>query len=342
MTQTGTRGRHGGGSARQRGDRWEFRFRLDGAQRSVYGHTLAEARVKAQALRCESRRLLPSSPTVRQWLDEWLTVREGTLRAQTWLAYNFYVRRHISPVLGGVRLAALTAHHIDQLHASMRHTVSGTTAHHAHCVFASALRSAARHGHFVSSAVHDVPPPRRSSRPVETLSRDEVNRLITSARGDPLEGAYVLAVTLGMRQGELRGLRWSAIQLDQHRLVVRGNATRTVDNQQVISLPKTRAGHRSLRLPDIVVDALLRTPRQGDLVWPGPGGDPIPASTFCKRWISIRRRAGIRPINFHAVNVPADDPVGTMDRFTDGLKRVLAAPKVEVRVKSRRGKRKRR
>jgi len=40
-------------------------------------------------------------------------------------------------------------------------------------------------------------------------------------------------------------------------------------------------------------------------------------------------------------DVPADDPVGTMDRFTDGLKRVLAAPKVEVRPKHRR-KRKRR
>jgi len=42
-----------------------------------------------------------------------------------------------------------------------------------------------------------------------------------------------------------------------------------------------------------------------------------------------------------APDVPADDPVGTMDRFTDGLKRVLAAPKVEIRPKPRRQKRKR-
>lgn len=43
-----------------------------------------------------------------------------------------------------------------------------------------------------------------------------------------------------------------------------------------------------------------------------------------------------------AADVPADDPVGTMDRFTEGLKRVLAAPKVVLRHKPRRRKRKRR
>src|SRR5437588_1286907 len=45
----------------------------------------------------------------------------------------------------------------------------------------------------------------------------------------------------------------------------------------------------------------MRTPRRGELVWPGHRGEPMPASTLCKRWASMRRRAGIRPINFHAL-----------------------------------------
>jgi integrase len=155
----------------------------------------------------------------------------------------------------------------------------------------SALRSAARHGYDVSSAINDVPPPRRSSPLIETLSRDEVTRLINTAHGDALEAAYVLAVTVGMRQGELRGLRWSAVQLQERRLVVRDNATRTLDNQQVISSPKTRAGHHSVRLPEVAVDALMRTPRRGELVWPGPGGGPMAASSFCTRCAAMRRRA---------------------------------------------------
>jgi integrase len=212
-----------------------------------------------------------------------------------------YARQHIVPAIGDVRLDALTPGHIDQLHTRMLRTVSPTTTFHAHGVLSSALRSAARHGHWVSFAIHDVPPPRRSSPLIETLTRDEATRLIEIAHGDALEAAYVLAVTLGMRQGELRGLRWSAVQLQERRLVVRGNATRTLDNQQVISLPKTRAGHRSLRLPEVAVDALMRTPRRGELVWPGPGGDPMPASSFCTRWAAMRQRAGIRPVNLDAL-----------------------------------------
>jgi Phage integrase family len=49
------------------------------------------------------------------------------------------------------------------------------------------------------------------------------------------------------------------------------------------------------------VDELMRTPCRGELVWPGPRGEPMPASSFCTRWAAMRRRAGIRPVNFHAL-----------------------------------------
>jgi integrase len=204
MTTSKKRGRRGTGSARKRGARWEFCFRISGTQHSVYGRTLAEVRRKAEAIRAEWRR--GSSPTVQDWLAQWLALRRGAWRPQTWRAYNMYAQHHLVPTIGDVPIHALTADHIDQLHARMLCTVSATTTHHAHGVLSSARRSAARHGHQVSSAIHDVPPPRRASPLVETLSRDEVTRLIDAAYGDALEAAYVLAVTVGMRQGELRGI----------------------------------------------------------------------------------------------------------------------------------------
>src|SRR5487761_716918 len=218
MTTSRNRGRRGAGSARKRGDRWEFRFRLGGRQHSVYGRTLAEARSKAQATRAESQQRL--SPTVGDWLAQWLALRRDAWRPQTWPSYNMYAQHHIVPTIGDVPIHALTAEHIDQLHTTMLRTVSATTTRHAHDVLASALRAATRRGLQVSSAIRDVPPPRRSSPLIETLTRDEVTRLINTAYGDALEAAYVLAVTLGVRQGELRGLRWSAVQLQERRLVV--------------------------------------------------------------------------------------------------------------------------
>jgi hypothetical protein len=89
-----------------------------------------------------------------------------------------------------------------------------------------------------------------SSPLIETLTRDEVTRLINTAYGDALEAAYVLAVTLGMRQANY-GDSGGAPSSCKSAAWWCEAARRTLDNQQVISLPKTRAGHRSLRSPSM-------------------------------------------------------------------------------------------
>jgi integrase len=165
----------------------------------------------------------------------------------------------------------------------------------------TALTDAKRRGLRLTNTVWAVTAPRRASREIQTLTRGEVGRLLESVRGDPLEAIYVLAVTLGLREGELLGLTWQHVDLDQRRLVIRGNATRSLDGTRAVTEPKTAAGRRVLRLPSIAAGALERTPHLGELVWPGPNGQPLPASTFYKRWMAVRRRAGIRPVSFHAL-----------------------------------------
>ncbi len=49
------------------------------------------------------------------------------------------------------------------------------------------------------------------------LTEEEVNTLFAlfeTVKDDPLEAVYVLAVTAGLRKGELLGLKWSGINLD--------------------------------------------------------------------------------------------------------------------------------
>ena len=175
---------------------------------------LLDPRFREARLRTRDRREIARTSTATPpWAigsPSGCSLRRDAWRPQTWRAYNLYVQHHIVPAIGDVPIHALTAEHIDQLHTTMLRTVSATTTRHAHDVLASALRAATRRGLRVSSAIRDVPPPRRSSPLIEPLTRDEVTRLINTAYGDALEAAYVLAATLGMRQGELRGLRWSA------------------------------------------------------------------------------------------------------------------------------------
>ncbi len=294
------RQRPGTGSARQRGHRWEIRIFVDGRRVSLYGKTLEEAQDRADAAKRERRRP-GQAPTLRDWLAEWLELRRDQVRPQTWLSYEAHARLHIVPAIGTVRLDAITPEHLDRLHAELSRKVGGTTAHHVHMTLSAALNMAAKRGIPVSPAIHAVSPPRRAEQAIVTLSPYEVDRLLAAAAGDPREALYIVAVLLGVREGELLGLPWANVDLARRQLRITGTATRTLEGEHVVTLPKTSASRRKLILPVLAVDALARTPRLGDLVWPGDDGRLMPSSTFTHRWEALRSRATIRPVKFHTL-----------------------------------------
>ena len=165
-------------------------------------------------------------------------------------------------------------------------------------------------GHGYASSQHFVRELRRRRPEVSDMMEhppgkegevDKIDRLLAAAVGDPREALYVVAVLLGVREGELLGLPWPNVDLARRQLRIAGTSSRTLDGDHVVTLPKTSASHRRLMLPLLAVDALARTPRLGDLVWPGDDGRLMPSSTFTHRWEALRRRAGIRPVNFHAL-----------------------------------------
>jgi len=82
---------------------------------------------------------------------------------------------------------------------------------------------------------------------------------------------------------------------------VRGNATSGLDGARYVTAPKTASSRRDLTLPVVAIDALARTPRTGDLLWPSPDGGPLRAATFLSAWKAARERAGIPPVTFHAL-----------------------------------------
>jgi len=244
------------------------------------------------------------APTVAEFLADWLSGRRDDLRAQTYMAYESHVRLHIVPAIGGVRLDALRPEDIDSLRARLSRVVGGTTARHVHMTLRAALGDAERRGIAFDHTVRQVAAPRRTGTVIETFTHGEVDALLTAAYGHRFEGVIALAVTFGLRRGELIGLAWGQIDLFARRLVVTGTASRALDGESVVTPPKAAAGSRSLTLPQIVIDALTRTPRtEGtDLVWPGSNGKPMaPTNFYAQCWNPIRKRAGVRPLHFHAL-----------------------------------------
>ena len=137
-------------------------------------------------------------------------------------------------------------------------------------------------------------PPKEYRREIRVLTPQQVKQLLDAAHGDRLEAAYVLPATCGLRQGECLSLRFEDIDFARRTLEIR----RTVWRNRVYP-PKTPRSRRTIKLPQIVLDALRRHARNNDgategWLFPTKHGNPVDAHNFIHRpWKRMLRKAGL-------------------------------------------------
>ena len=107
------------------------------------------------------------------------------------------------------------------------------------------------------NATEAVKPPRPSRKEMRPLSSAEVGRFLEAARGDEHEAIFVLAVSSGLRQGELLALRWEDADLEAGTLRVQRSLSHTKDGP-VFAPPKSAKGRRRIKLTRPAVEALKR------------------------------------------------------------------------------------
>ena len=148
------------------------------------------------------------------------------------------------------------------------------------------------------------------------LSPEEARELLDAVRGDRFEALYVLAVTTGMRQGELLAMRWSDVDLEdpEHATVsVRRKLTRN-GGRVTFGEPKTKKSRRSIRLTSQGVHALREHLKRqlreiemlGDryedqgLLFSTDTGCPINPSNLRQRsLLPLLKKAGLPQIRLH-------------------------------------------
>lgn len=225
-------------------------------RKTVYGQTEREVLQKLAVLRATRDRglnLLTPSRTVGQWLDEWLAevkAFDGT-RPATLTLYRGLAGRYVKPVLGNVRLDKLTPAHVQRLIAETRETQtsrnrppSPATLRHVYKLIRNALGDAYRMELVTRNVATQVkaPPLARARRP--DLSVEDAKRVLEVVHGERLEAFYVLALTTGLRRGELLALRWEDIDLESRQLRV-SRALQRVDGELRVVQPKTATSTRS-------------------------------------------------------------------------------------------------
>ncbi|PFG75147.1 tyrosine-type recombinase/integrase [Tepidiforma thermophila] len=315
---------NGEGSVYKRNDsrrakKWVAQKTLpDGRRKYSYARTKQEAIELLKTMQAQVREgaLPPSSErlTVKQYFTEWLAMKERQLKPSSLRTYRERVENVILPNIGHRQLSKLHPLELEKLYRQqLEKGDSPATVQMLHRIIHRALGDAVRLGYLPANIAKNLAPPRGArSRAERAMLPEEARRLLQAARGDSLEALVVLALTTGMRKGELLALRWRDIDLDNGLLQVSGTLVRIAGDYR-IEPPKSASGRRRIPLPQEAVDA-LRAHRQRQLeerLRAGPAWRELDL-VFCRadgyylnersvlRWYhELLERAGLPRYRFH-------------------------------------------
>ena len=237
--------------------------------------------------------------TVSEYLSRWLSSIKGTMRVGSWKQYEMVVRVHVNPALGTLKLEKLTALHVQSLYRQKLDSgVSPRRVLYVHVTLHRALKQAVKWLLIPRNVTDAVERPRPTTREIEPLDEEQVRRLLEAARGNRLEALYVLAVTTGLRQGEILGLQWKDIDFGRGILGV----NRTIFGG-VVNLPKTKKSRRGIRLSKTALSKLSEhKSRQNGSEWVfcTRSGKPIDCTNLTKQsWKPLLKKAGLPHKRFH-------------------------------------------
>jgi integrase len=238
-------------------------------RKNLYASTAEEVRqAMTKALRERDLGMLPqtsASPSMERFLEQWLTSRSSSLRVRSREAYAAIIRNHLAPAIGRVRLEKLTPGHVQAiLDAKLAAGLSARSVRSIRIVLVAALKQAVRWGMIGRNVAELVSGPKAVNAEMKVLSPDQARQFLVACRGDSLEALYWLALSTGLRRGELLALKWQDLDLERGILSVRRALGRSSSQGIVIAEPKTPQGRRTVRLSAPVI-AALRAHRKAQL-----------------------------------------------------------------------------
>lgn len=266
-----------------------------------------------------------STETVAAFLGRWLDGerKRGRLRPRTAAGYETLIRLHITPAIGRVRLDALTAGDIDHMVGRVLEARSPQTARHAYKVMHRALGQAVRWDLIAVNPAARVEAPKVRAPQPHPLTADEARRFLVASAAEPRFALYALALTTGMRRGELLALKWSDIDMEAGIVRVE-RSLRQVDRYRFVREPtKTEKSRRALPIPGLALRALAAmTKTTTGYVFARADGRPLPPAEVTREFQSCLVRHGFRSVRFHDLRHTAANLA--LDRMGGDIRAVSA------------------
>jgi integrase len=265
----------------------------------------------------------PTKMTLGEYLLWWLEVEaKQYVSPKTLQGYSYIVEKHVIPTLGMYPLAKLRSLHVQKYYTDKMEGgringnggLSAQSVRHHDRLLNVALKRARSLGLITRNPIEDVKRPKVADRDVDVLDDDEIARLLGAAESTRLYGPIFLALTTGLRRGEILGLRWQDVDLDRAALAVRQSIEQTKAGLR-IKEPKTKKSRRNVALPAVMVEWLRAHKRQqaeerlslglgkskADLVFTEMAGGIWPPDMLSRQFGNLVRAAGLRGVTFHGL-----------------------------------------
>jgi integrase len=199
---------------------------------------------------------------VEEYLDQWLVSIRPSLADAAWTNYRRCIDLYVRPQLGKHQLAQLTgamltAHyaHLIAAGGAKGKPLSPTTVRTVHRVLNKAFGDAVRDDLLPANPAQRATPPTRRRYEAQVWTAEQAMTFLGAVRSDRLYAAWLVALSCGLRRGELAGLRWRDLDLDRGTLSVTTQRTTDSDYNIIIKAPKG-TGRRTVDLGAGTVAAL--------------------------------------------------------------------------------------
>lgn len=192
--------------------------------------------------------------TLGTFMNDFLETKKQSIRESTLRNYLQVTKNHIIPHLGKMTLQNITPADISRFYAKLLEKLSNNMVGNVHILLSSALSQALRWGMMKNNPMQLIKKPKQIKKEMRIWDKKELKLFLSAVKQHRVYIAFHLALSTGMRQSEILGLRWKDVDLTNATIQI--VQTLSHDGKTILQSTKTKSGNRQISLDKSTIEAL--------------------------------------------------------------------------------------
>lgn len=283
----------------------------------VYGDSEKEVKEKRDVLKYKIKNNLyvkPTEVTLGEYLDEWIELHKANIAETTYDLYKMYIKKHIKPKIGDIKLSAILPMTLQKFYneklqpgpdivlkngtVKKGKALKNKTVRKFHILLREALENAKLNNLILNNPADNVQPPKSEKFVPQIMKEDDYFKLLEAVAGTYDEVYILLAGGLGLRRGEVLGLRWCDVDFKNKIITINQSITRFT--KEVVKMPKNESSMRTIAVPQHILDALEEYKRNKKVIQlDGRICDQHKPQSYSKHFKALLEKHNLPPVRFH-------------------------------------------